>query len=153
MAARWILDWKNRAVPKSAMAASCLMSSILMELHSPEIVPRDEFAERAKTYMQRHLGEPLDLDMLSRVAGLSKCHFSMEFARATGYSPMHYLRTLRVQTSEHLILTTPMPLRTVASLVGLQDEYHFSRVFRRERGFPPSALRKNLPRSLEYCPA
>ena len=145
-AAQWILDWISRKTPESSEAASLLMQSILLELDRPPVAPCQEFAERAKAYMLSHLAEPLNLATLSKVAGLSKCHFSAKFSSVEGVSPMSYLRTLRVRNSESLILTTSLPLRTVAELVGLSDEYHFSRVFRRERGFPPSVLQKDLGR-------
>lgn len=143
-AARWIQEWKAQPSPESLTAISSLMNSILLELNRPEKISRDEFVDRAKSYMRNHLADPLDLEAVSKAVGMSKCHFSAEFSRVTGCSPMRFLRGLRVQTSEHLILMTTMPLRTIASMVGLSDEYHFSRVFHREKGFPPSSMRKHF---------
>jgi transcriptional regulator GlxA family with amidase domain len=51
---------------------------------------------------------------------------------------------LRVERARVLLLTTSMPLRAIAPLVGFRDEFQLSRVFRQVAGHPPSALVRAL---------
>jgi transcriptional regulator GlxA family with amidase domain len=55
---------------------------------------------------------------------------------------MRDLQLLRVESAKQLILTTDLPLKAIAPLAGLGDEYRLSRVFRRHLGLPPGALRR-----------
>jgi AraC-like DNA-binding protein len=41
-----------------------------------------------------------------------------------------------------LILSTNLPLKSIAPRVGFSDEFHLSRLIRRYHGISPGALRK-----------
>ncbi len=56
-------------------------------------VPPERHLLRAKDLADARYFEPLGVDDLARVAGLSRAHFSREFRRAFGESPHAYLLT------------------------------------------------------------
>ena len=91
--------------------------------------------------MRRHLSEPIDLDQLAGEVGLSKFHFSREFKRLTGQSPMTALRAERVAAARSLLLSTPWKLQLIANQAGFADEYQLSRVFKRVTGISPGKVR------------
>jgi AraC-like DNA-binding protein len=98
---------------------------------------------QVKSFVQHHMCDPLQLDDLAEVVGLSKYHFSREFKRASGMTPMAFLRQVRVEAARSLLLSTSWTLRAIADQVGFRDEFHLSRVFRRVTGMPPSRLRSD----------
>ena len=55
---------------------------------------------------------------------------------------MSDLRLIRVDEACHLLLTTDLPLKSIAERSGFCDEYHFSRVFRQLRRMSPGEFRK-----------
>jgi AraC-like DNA-binding protein len=97
--------------------------------------------KRTRDFARAHLAEELTLDDLAENAGMSRFHFVRTYRRAAGRTPMRDLQRLRVEFAKGLILTTDLPLKAVAPLAGLGDEYRLSHVFRRHLGFPPGALR------------
>ena len=94
-----------------------------------------------KNYVREHLADPISLADLADVAGQSPFHFARLFRAAVGVPPMRYVRRERVEAARTLLLTTPMPLRTIASAVGFRDEFELSRVFKRETGESPGSVR------------
>lgn len=93
-----------------------------------------------RAYMSNHYHEPLSIDFLARLAGLSPNYFGEAFKKATGRSVMDYLTGLRIGRAKQLIRETDLYMREVARRVGYSDEYYFSRKFKKEVGLSPSAF-------------
>jgi AraC family transcriptional regulator len=53
-------------------------------------------AQKALWYIESHLAEPLTLDEISNVAGVSRFHMVRAFAAATGFSVIRYVRARRL---------------------------------------------------------
>ncbi|WP_236515249.1 helix-turn-helix transcriptional regulator [Sandaracinus amylolyticus] len=81
---------------------------------------------------------PISLEELARLAGVSRFHFTRQFKRATGETPMAYVRRLRVERAKELLLATDMSLADIAAHVGFADQSHFTRVFRSIVGTTPA---------------
>jgi AraC-like DNA-binding protein len=60
-------------------------------------VPTARHLLRSKDLADARYADPLDVDDLAAVAGLSRAHFSREFRRAFGESPHAYLLTRRLE--------------------------------------------------------
>jgi AraC-like DNA-binding protein len=86
--------------------------------------------ERAKAHLQDRFNEPVSLDELTAVAGLSRFHLLRAFARHAGLPPHAYQIHVRIERSRHLLQAGMSP-GTVAFAVGFADQSHFTRHFRR----------------------
>ena len=54
---------------------------------------------------------------------------------------MDELRRMRLNEARLMILSTTLPLKAIAPAVGIGDEYQLSKLFRRQFGISPRALR------------
>ena len=52
---------------------------------------------RARDHVDRHYPEPLDLDLLADLAGLSRFHFLRQFQATYGVTPAAYLSRGRIE--------------------------------------------------------
>jgi AraC-like DNA-binding protein len=100
---------------------------------------------RAKGHADAHYTEPLDVDDLARVAGLSRAHFSREFRRAFGESPHAYLLTRRLERAAALLRNTDHSVTEICFSVGLQSLGSFTTSFTRTYGLSPTTYRANHP--------
>jgi AraC-like DNA-binding protein len=139
----WLLAERPFASALQEAVALRLLDAVVAEtLRAAAERPEPELVARARALMRGSLAEPLALGDLAAEAGMSKFHFLRRFRQATGRTPMEELRLLRLEAARSLILTTGLPLKAVAPLAGLGDEYHLSRLFKKRFGFPPGALRR-----------
>ena len=88
-------------------------------------------------YIEDHLAEEIDFHALAAEAYMSINYFRTVFKQATGLSPIYYLNRKRIIKSLHLLQTEELPIREVATLVGIQDANYFSRMFKKIIGYPP----------------
>ncbi|HKT62515.1 helix-turn-helix domain-containing protein [Burkholderia sp. 22313] len=80
--------------------------------------------------------QPLNLDTLAAVAGLSVSRFTARFRSEVGLSPHRYLCLVRVRRAQDLLCAGLAP-SVVATEVGFFDQSHLCRHFRRVLGITP----------------
>jgi AraC-like DNA-binding protein len=114
-------------------------------LHEGPSVGSGSRIERAKIHIESHLDSGLTLDTLAGVAGLSRHHFSREFARATGLPPVRYVREARCERAAVLLTTTGLSVKEIADRCGFESSSYFCRVFRASTGMSPAEYRKTRP--------
>ncbi|AJK49691.1 helix-turn-helix domain-containing protein [Burkholderia plantarii] len=86
--------------------------------------------------IEASFAQPLSLDTLAAVAGLSVSRFTARFRGETGLSPHRYLCLVRVRRAQDLLRAGLAP-SVVATDVGFFDQSHLCRHFRRELGITP----------------
>jgi AraC family transcriptional regulator len=98
---------------------------------------------RVITYIHAHMDEPLRLETLSAVAGVSAFHLQREFTRTTGHSPARRAQLLRLKrASMRLLFQRERSITDVAFEAGYQNAESFSRAFQKRVGQSPSEFRR-----------
>ncbi|MDH4393987.1 MAG: AraC family transcriptional regulator [Aquabacterium sp.] len=103
---------------------------------------RDPPVHRALALLQADCAHPWTLDSLAAAVGLSRTGLAQRFRQALGDTPLSHLRTLRMQQAMRLLGETTQTLEQVATAVGYQDAFSFSKVFKREVGLSPREFRR-----------
>jgi AraC-like DNA-binding protein len=96
----------------------------------------------ARDYIHAHFREPVCLDEIARMVGVSREHLSRTFTRFMGAPVADYARQLRVQWAADEILRGTRPLAEVAACAGYFDQSHLTREFRRRIGSTPAEYRR-----------
>ena len=95
--------------------------------------------------------ESLSVDEMARAAGLSRAHFSREFAKAFGESPHQYVLTRRLERAAALLRTTDWPVSRICTEVGLASVGSFTTSFARMSGKTPTAYRAASAARIPIC--
>lgn len=90
----------------------------------------------------------LSLDVISQNMYLSPAYISKIFKEETGESPINYLIKVRLAKAADYLREGTMSIKEVAYSIGYSDAYHFSKLFKKYYGYPPSAVKlKGSPNS------
>ncbi|MEL6284181.1 MAG: AraC family transcriptional regulator [Pseudomonadota bacterium] len=81
------------------------------------------------------------VELLAREAGLSRSGFANRFSAMLGITPMDYLKRWRMQIARALLATQGASVAEAAEQAGYRSEAAFSRAFKSETGYAPSAYR------------
>jgi transcriptional regulator GlxA family with amidase domain len=79
-------------------------------------------------------------------SGLVPRTFVRRFKAATGYTPLDYVQTLRIEEAKQLLETGSAPVDEVGFEVGYEDANFFRRLFRRMTGVTPARYRQRFSR-------
>lgn len=100
--------------------------------------------ERVIAYMNANLHRKLVLEDLARLARLSRSRLCCVFKETTGMSVGRYLKALRIQKAHKLLKTTSLSEKEIGAAVGMRDQSHFSRDFKKAYTLTPSQYRERL---------
>ncbi len=96
---------------------------------------------RVIDYIEVHFGAPLQISNLAKIAAMSPVHFGRSFKQAIGHSPYQYLINRRVEHSSRLLRAGTLSVTEIAYLCGFASPAHFSTLFCKSVGVPPSKFR------------
>lgn len=91
------------------------------------------------TYIQEHLTEEINVDVLAGQCYISKYYLMRQFKEATGYSIHQYINEKRIQAARRMILSG-MPASKACYECGFRDYSTFARRFKMIVGRAPSKL-------------
>jgi len=97
--------------------------------------------EQSIEYMLRHLDRPLQVATLAARANVSPSHFFALFRRQVGCAPIDYFIRLRMQHARRLLDETSLSVKEVAAILGYEDPFYFSRLFKAVNHESPSRYR------------
>jgi AraC-like DNA-binding protein len=107
---------------------------------------------RARDHADRHYAEPLDLEALAAVAGMSKYHFQRLFTATYGLSPAACVSQRRIERAQDLLRATNLTVTEVCHAVGFSSLGSFSSRFREPVGCSPSEFQRRYADGAPHIP-
>lgn len=99
--------------------------------------------EQIVNYFEAHYSEKISLDQIAENMYLSPFYISKIFKSETGDTPIRYLIDIRLDRAYKLIESGRVAsIQEAAALVGYDDAYYFSKLFKKHFGESPSKVRK-----------
>src|SRR5918997_953093 len=92
---------------------------------------------RAIRWIRDNYAEPMRIEDLARMAGMSAAAFHRHFRAVTTMSPLQFQKRIRLQEARALLVAKPDDVAGVGHLVGYDSPYQFNREYRRLFGAPP----------------
>src|SRR6202048_4121450 len=98
-------------------------------------------AQKALWYIESHLAQPLTLDEIASVGGVSRFHMVRAFAAATGFPVMRYVRARRLREAARALANGAPDILTLALDADYGSHEAFTRAFRDHFGVTPEMVR------------
>jgi AraC-like DNA-binding protein len=92
---------------------------------------------RAMEWIRQHYANPLSIDHLAGLAGMSASSFHRHFKAVTAMTPLAYHKQIRLVEARRRLVTAPAEAARVAYAVGYESSSQFSREYARLFGLPP----------------
>ena len=121
-----------------------LLSRYRQEYGRAEGTPRndDAYIDTITKFVERHYNQPLSLEQVSRIGGMSVSSFTAKFRAAHGRSFVEYKQAAQIREACRLLAATDRKVLDVAHETGFNDISFFNKVFRKHTGLSPRAYRQ-----------
>ena len=96
-----------------------------------------DLVEDAAEYMKENCSHRFSVDNLAGQFGMEGKRFSAEFQKHVGITPVRYLTELRIARAKELLVSCDCTIKQIASYIGYDDPYYFSRIFKKITGISP----------------
>lgn len=94
-------------------------------------------------FMEENYMRSISLDGISKDIYLSPVYLSKIFKEETGESPINYLIKIRIDKAKELLDKGELSVKVVARMVGYDDPYYFSKLFKKYYGCAPSKYKSD----------
>ena len=98
----------------------------------------------AVKYIQFNYSRDISIYDIARAVGISRSHLYRVFMEKIGQSPIDYLTNYRISEACYLLKNAQLSIAEIAVSVGFFDQFYFSRVFKKNKGVPPSRYLASL---------
>lgn len=106
----------------------------------------DAAVAAAQAWIADHYTAPNPVAGMTQASGLATRTFKRRFEAATGYAPLDYVQSLRIEEAKQMLETSDMALEDVGPEVGYTEPAAFRRLFKRTTGITPQQYRQRFRR-------
>ncbi|RJX37508.1 response regulator [Paenibacillus pinisoli] len=145
--ANWskILECKSSETLLAFTMAALEELRLWTEISSVQNVPvtRKEIAEVVQ-YIGSRYQDKITLEMIADHVNFSENYLCRVFRDQMGVSLIHYLNTVRMNKAAELIMKGHTYIKEIAALVGIGDQFYFSRMFKKQFGVSPTDYKSHV---------
>lgn len=143
--------WQGRYFMMKAYLMQMILLIVRQQMQPVEVktgcafesVNKKYVVEQIVNYFEDHYAEKISLDQIAENMYLSPFYISRIFKSETGDTPIRHLINIRLEKAMVLLQEGfAGSIQEVAERVGYDDAYHFSKLFKKRYGMPPSQVKK-----------
>lgn len=113
-----------------------------MTIEMQSVQTYEECLDDVKKYIQEHISEPLNREVLADVAGFSIPHFHRIFTHQMGENISTYVRRVRLERAGRKLRMGAVDITEVALAAGYDSHAAFGKAFKQQFGLSPSEFRQ-----------
>ena len=121
------------------------------ETHSP-IPGGFHHVQKALEVMRRGVRKKMTVEYIAHTIGISKEYLIRLFNQHLRITPLQYATRLRIEAASGDLISTEKPIGEIALQFGFENQFHFSRVFKKCTGQAPSIYRKYYLQYVDLLP-
>ncbi len=138
-----ILELVQNQRPLFQVRASSHVLTLIAEILAHErknvqYTHSEQLVERAKFLMEESIYSEINLNAIGEVLGVSTSHLNAVFKSYTSMTPYQYFISIKIRKAKELLEGGSLAIKEVAFRLGFDDQYYFSRLFKKKAGIPPS---------------
>lgn len=124
-------------------AASARLASILYTLIDISDTKQAEVITHAVDYIDKHYGEITSNEEIAAALHYHPNHLNRLFKQHIGTTLHRYLIDVRIKKAADLLMRTELSILEISDMVGFENPNHFSYVFTKSYGTPPTKFRRS----------
>jgi YesN/AraC family two-component response regulator len=121
-----------------------ISSHMRSENSSEASIPPEDIVSLVKDYVKKHYSEELDLNTIAREFGFSSSYLTKVFNKIENCTPSKFIRSYRMGIAKQLLNDDSLSIQQIASHVGYNDPFHFSKSFKQVVGISPTEYKQEI---------
>ncbi len=118
-----------------------LISKFLKDAR-PKIEINDNRIQKTLHYIRKNIYNTISINSLAEISCLSKDHFIRLFKVEMNITPLQYITQKKIEKAQLILITDNMSIKSIAYLLGFEDNTYFCRTFKKITGITPQQYRE-----------
>ncbi|POQ98960.1 hypothetical protein AU468_11240 [Alkalispirochaeta sphaeroplastigenens] len=136
----------RQQTPGFQVRLGALVLQLLAHIHSIQTISRtdagqSELVYQARTVMEQHLDREISVEEIASALGVGYTRLLSIFRDYTGLTPYQYYLQMRIHRAKELLHNTELSIKEVSARMNFENQYYFSRLFKKKTGYTPSQWR------------
>jgi len=123
-----------------------LAETLSLERLSVQQTRAQEIVEKAKAFIEASVPTVFDAERLVSEVRVSQAQLNEVFKSYTGMTPYQYGIHAKINRAKEILSTGESSVKEIAWQVGFDDQYYFSRLFKKKTGSSPSQWTAGIDR-------
>jgi len=103
----------------------------------------EKVVQKAKLMFEEQKYSAVDMESVARTLSLSYDQFRRIFKDYTGLPPYQYFLQIKINKAKSLLREESYSVKEVAHMLAFENQYYFSRLFKKKTGICPSVWQRN----------
>lgn len=121
-----------------------IISQVMLRLGLVKGISGEPRVEKSAAYVVENVHRRISAAELGKAAGIHPGYLNKLTMRFTGKTVSQFITSIRVNMAEDAIVDENLTVSEAAARHGFSDIYHFSKVFKKYKGYPPSTAKTKL---------
>lgn len=144
---RLMISQESASILSSLQSKAILYSiidCILQHAQEKSLGTEEEEIGHVISYIHSNFDKNITVQEMADKVNMDKKRFCYLFDKKVGMSPKKYLIQYRIKHAKEMLIQDDYGISEVAKMTGYEDALHFSRIFRKKVGMPPSVFRESF---------
>ena len=103
---------------------------------------KDFYIHEALTYIENNFQKNITVEEIAQICNINRIYFGKIFKESLGKSPQQFILEYKMTKATELLKLTQLPIKEVGIAIGYENQFHFSRAFKKIYGVSPSQWKK-----------
>lgn len=117
------------------------MIDLLFNVQADHPAHASDTVQRAVNFIERNLGRDVTLEIVAESVNISACYLSRLFKKTLNVNFVTYLTTRRMELAKELLVSTELPVSSIAMDLAYADVSYFCKSFKKQVGMSPAGYR------------
>ena len=121
-----------------------LIAQVLVNTGMVKGASSDPRVQKAAAYVMENINRHISATEIGQAVGVHPGYLNKLTTKHTGKTVSRFITSIRVNMAEDAIVYEGISVSEAARRFGFSDIYHFSKVFKKTKGYPPSTAKTLL---------
>ncbi len=129
---------------KSKVLFFTFIESIFQDAQEKNHTTDEDIVKDAINYIEENHDKNITVTELAEKNNMDSKRFYYIFQKSVGICPKQYIMRCRINNAREILIAEQYSVAEIAAMVGYEDAFHFSRIFKKSTGISPSGFRKKF---------